>query len=390
MSEHTVASEKSSIATPSNVITLTRILLVPVFVAALLAPWPEWFGLGNMFSNSWKSVIAAAIFILISGTDWLDGYLARSRNEITDLGKFMDPLADKILVTAALICLVELGDLPTWPVLIILAREFIVSGVRMVAASKGEVIAASMIGKFKTVFQMIAIVLFTLKKSSIVSSFGPETANALWWFSWLIMVIALGLTIASMLDYLVKAREFIGLGSAEANVDANDSEHETALLCAKTVEMLSERNMTFCTAESLTGGMIGSSITSVPGSSRVFKGGIISYTNDVKNRQLGVDEHVLDQIGAVSEQTAEQMAQGALDRLQTDISVSVTGLAGPDADEFGNPVGTVCFGLCTRDKVASTRRLFSGDRASIRLQTTQEALRLVCIAINDSSLRNLD
>ena len=390
MSEHTVASEKSSIATPSNVITLTRILLVPVFVAALLAPWPEWFGLGNMFSNSWKSVIAAAIFILISGTDWLDGYLARSRNEITDLGKFMDPLADKILVTAALICLVELGDLPTWPVLIILAREFIVSGVRMVAASKGEVIAASMIGKFKTVFQMIAIVLFTLKKSSIVSSFGPETANALWWFSWLIMVIALGLTIASMLDYLVKAREFIGLGSAEANVDANDSEHETALLCAKTVEMLSERNMTFCTAESLTGGMIGSSITSVPGSSRVFKGGIISYTNDVKNRQLGVDEHVLDQIGAVSEQTAEQMAQGALDRLQTDISVSVTGLAGPDADEFGNPVGTVCFGLCTRDKVASTRRLFSGDRASIRLQTTQEALRLVCIAINDSSLQNLD
>ena len=371
MSEHTVASEKSSIATPSNVITLTRILLVPVFVAALLAPWPEWFGLGNMFSNSWKSVIAAAIFILISGTDWLDGYLARSRNEITDLGKFMDPLADKILVTAALICLVELGDLPTWPVLIILAREFIVSGVRMVAASKGEVIAASMIGKFKTVFQMIAIVLFTLKKSSIVSSFGPETANALWWFSWLIMVIALGLTIASMLDYLVKAREFIGLGSAEANVDANDSEHETALLCAKTVEMLSERNMTFCTAESLTGGMIGSSITSVPGSSRVFKGGIISYTNDVKNRQLGVDEHVLEQIGAVSEQTAEQMAQGARDRLQTDISVSVTGLAGPDADEFGNPVGTVCFGLCTRDKVASTRRLFSGDRASIRLQTTQ-------------------
>ena len=120
------------ILTPANVVTMIRICLVPVFVVALISPWPDAMGLA--FLNPWKAWIAAIIFVVISCTDWLDGYLARSRGEVTDFGKFMDPLADKVLVVAALLVLIELGSLPSWPVLIIVAREFIVSGVRMVAA----------------------------------------------------------------------------------------------------------------------------------------------------------------------------------------------------------------------------------------------------------------
>ena len=98
--------------TISNIITLARILLVPLFVAVMVCPWPEWMNLPEIDMNM-KRYIAAAIFILISGTDWLDGYLARSRNEVTTFGKFMDPLADKILVAAALLVLIELGSLPS-------------------------------------------------------------------------------------------------------------------------------------------------------------------------------------------------------------------------------------------------------------------------------------
>ncbi len=198
-------SGSDRLLTPANVITLVRICLVPVFVAALLAPWPAWFGLDG-FTEATKSLIAAGVFIIISCTDWIDGYLARSRNEVTDFGKFMDPLADKILVAAALLALVELDVLPSWPVLIILAREFIVSGIRMIAASKGEVIAASWYGKAKTVLQIIAIVLFLVKDSLYLPTFASVLDNPLYLVSWLVMIAALVLTVISMLDYLSKAR----------------------------------------------------------------------------------------------------------------------------------------------------------------------------------------
>ena len=150
--------------------------------------------------------------MLISCTDWLDGYLARSRGEVTDFGKFMDPLADKILVAAALFALVELGVLPSWVALIIVAREFIVSGVRMVAASKGVVISASWYGKFKTVSQMIAIVMFTVKDSYMMGTLIDAFSDMMWVLSWAVMFVALALTIVSMLDYISKARDLIGLG----------------------------------------------------------------------------------------------------------------------------------------------------------------------------------
>ena len=204
----TSSRKRSEVWTPANIVTIIRICLVPVFVVVLLAPWNHFLDI----SDGFKGLIAAVIFALISCTDWVDGYLARSRNEVTDFGKFMDPLADKILVTAALISLVELQLLPAWPVLIILAREFIVSGVRMVAASKGSVIAASWYGKAKTVSQIIAIICFLIK-----GSFAPEALGLLTSFSWFVMIIALILTIISMMDYLSKARHLLGFGTAEDN-----------------------------------------------------------------------------------------------------------------------------------------------------------------------------
>lgn len=383
--------------TISNIITMVRILLVPVFVAALLAPWPEWFGMNKAFSNDWKSIVAAGIFVLISCTDWLDGYLARSRDEVTDFGKFMDPLADKILVAAALIALVELGSLPTWAVLVILAREFIVSGVRMVAATKGVVIAASMLGKFKTVFQMVAIVLFTIKGSHMIGDFSEALADTLWMVSWAVMLIALALTIASMVDYLIKARELIGLGANAADSGAAELPEEASsdiTVCSESslhrkaalvVKQAMQKRVTIATAESLTGGMIGSTLTSIAGSSAVFRGGIISYVNDVKERSLGVPKGVLDSEGAVCEDVAQAMAEGARSALTSDIAISVTGIAGPGGEEPGKPVGTVWMGVSSPNGVSSKVFHFKGSREEVRMQTTHAALEALLGEISESA-----
>ncbi len=361
-----------SIWTISNVITITRILLVPAFVAALLCPWPEWFNIPQM-GEGVRRVTAAVIFVLISCTDWLDGYLARRLGQVTDFGKFMDPLADKILVAAALIALVELGSLPTWVVLIILAREFIVSGVRMMAATQGIVIAASWLGKFKTVFQMIAIVLFTLKVSSFVDGLDPAIDHALYVFSWVIMIIALGLTIASMIDYLVKAKEVIGLGETRklATKGSLDAAARTA------VEMALERGVTVAAAESLTGGLIGSSMCSVPGASAAYLGGAVTYVNPVKEKLLGVDAQVLETDGAVSESCACQMADGMRNAVGCDIAVSATGVAGPTGAEPGKPVGTVWIGVASVRGNRAVEHHFEGDRASVREQAAKAALDLM-------------
>lgn len=135
----------------ANKLTLIRIFLVPIFLIFMAKGIP------------YGSFIATFIFILASLTDKLDGYIARSRNQITNFGKFMDPLADKLLVTAALISLVELQVVPSWAAVVIIAREFAVSGLRSIAAAQGRVIAASWWGKIKTVIQIIAIILYLLK-----------------------------------------------------------------------------------------------------------------------------------------------------------------------------------------------------------------------------------
>ena len=135
-----------------NKLTLFRVILIPFFVFFLLAPYFEGYG----------NYIAVAIFIVASITDFLDGKIARKYHLVTNFGKFMDPLADKLLVSSALICLVDLNKIPAWIVIVIIAREFIISGFRLVAADNGVVIAASYWGKFKTAFQMVTVIVLIL------------------------------------------------------------------------------------------------------------------------------------------------------------------------------------------------------------------------------------
>ena len=166
-----------------NKLTILRMIMIPFFVAALLME-------GGQVQT--LRYLAAGIFIVASLTDMLDGKIARKYNLVTNFGKFMDPLADKLLVCSALICLVELRELPAWMVIVIISREFIISGFRLVASDNGVVIAASYWGKFKTTFQMIAVVLLILK----IEALSMVTTAVVW--------IALVLTVISLADYIVK------------------------------------------------------------------------------------------------------------------------------------------------------------------------------------------
>ena len=148
----------------------------------------------------------------------------------------------------------------------------------------------------------------------------------------------------------------------------------TSLCCEVLLHL---KGKTLVTAESCTGGGIGSALTAIPGSSQVYKGGIISYTNWVKHNLLSVPQELLDTLGAVSAPVAEAMARGARQALQADVAVSVTGLAGPGGDEFGNPVGLVFIGLSDETQTLSRRYLFFGDREQVRAQAVRAALELV-------------
>ena len=172
-----------------NKLTIFRVILIPFFVVFLLAPYFEGFG----------NYIALAIFIVASITDFLDGKIARKYNLVTNFGKFMDPLADKLLVCSALICLISLSRISAWVVIIIIAREFIISGFRLIAADNGVVIAASYWGKFKTASQMITVILLVL---NIRNSFFQVLGTVF-------IYISLALTVISLIDYIVKNKDVL-------------------------------------------------------------------------------------------------------------------------------------------------------------------------------------
>lgn len=173
----------------ANKLTLLRVILVPVFLIFISINGPA------------NTLIAIVIFVVAALTDKLDGYIARSRNEITNFGKFMDPLADKLLVTSALVALVQYGVIPAWMVMIIIAREFAVTGLRAVAASEGVVIAASWWGKIKTVIQIIAIILCLI---SLI-----YTASYMKYVTYISVSLAVLITLISGIDYFVKNRKVI-------------------------------------------------------------------------------------------------------------------------------------------------------------------------------------
>ena len=170
-----------------NILTLLRIALIPVFIVLLMT--------GHTY-------ISAAVFIAASLTDMLDGMIARKYNLVTNFGKLMDPLADKLLVVSALVCLTELGEIPGWAVIVILSREFMITGLRSVAASSGVVIAAGFSGKLKTVFQMSAIIALLLQNWPFTYLNLPiRVDHVLLW-------IAVALTIYSGVEYIIRNRGF--------------------------------------------------------------------------------------------------------------------------------------------------------------------------------------
>ena len=183
-----------------NKLTILRTILIPFFLVAMLwdaVPYGNW--------------IALVIFAIASLTDMLDGKIARKYNLVTNFGKFMDPLADKLLVSSAMIAFVELGRIPCWIVIVIIAREFVISGFRLVASDNGVVIAASYWGKFKTNFQMFAIILLML---NLGENF-PAYAGGIHIVEQILVYIALILTIVSLVDYLAKNIDVLKEGGNE-------------------------------------------------------------------------------------------------------------------------------------------------------------------------------
>ena len=172
----------------ANKLTIMRVVLIPIFLLVLLSPF---------IAEPFSRYIAVAIFVVASITDFLDGYIARSRNMVSNFGKFMDPLADKLLVCSALVAMVELNDLPAWVVIIILSREFAITGFRTLAMEANIVMAASWWGKIKTTTQMIMIIVVLLN------------INGIQIIEWILIALATFFTIISGVDYIVKNKNVL-------------------------------------------------------------------------------------------------------------------------------------------------------------------------------------
>ena len=194
-----------------NKITIARILLVPIMmIIPLVAPY---VGLsGTIYGIHMTNIFVLIIFLIASLTDYLDGYLARKNNMVTNFGKFLDPIADKVLVFAALIMLVESNIIPGWIVTITLAREFVVAAIRMLVAKEGTVIAASMLGKIKTVTQMVAISLALIDTNPMMSFLNGSLTGFSFILNFLMsiaMILSIIATIWSGIDYFNKSKEVV-------------------------------------------------------------------------------------------------------------------------------------------------------------------------------------
>lgn len=174
-----------------NMLTILRVIMIPFFVVFML-----------LNITDYDKYIALTIFVVASLTDALDGYLARKNNLVTNFGKFMDPLADKLLVSAAMICLIDTGKLASWVVIVIISREFIISGFRLVASDNGIVIAASWWGKIKTVTQMVMIIVLIADLGGVFTT--VETV---------LVFLAVILTVISLVDYIAKNKQVLSMQS---------------------------------------------------------------------------------------------------------------------------------------------------------------------------------
>ncbi len=342
-------------------LTLSRLAAIPLLMLLLIVRFPG------------HDQLAAALFIVFSLTDTLDGQIARRRGTVSDLGKFLDPLADKLFVLSVLLVLVQEGLVAAWVVVVIFSRELIITILRSVAGAQGLVIAAAPLGKTKTITQMSAVTLLILQRPYPVLVPLADLAVG----------IAIVFTLWSGLEYLWRFRGVLGLeglrrrGRAGPQGGTPAPADGTQVPARELGELLRKARLTVAVAESCTGGLLGSLITDQPGSSAYFLGGVIAYSDQVKREQLGVPAALLKRVGAVSPEVGEAMAAGARARFGTDLAAGVTGIAGPDADGTDKPVGLTYIAIASARGTSSHEFRFEGDRMSNRRQAAAEALRLL-------------
>lgn len=332
-----------------NLLTVSRLAAIPVLMALLLVSFPG------------HDQLAAALFVAVSFTDTLDGQIARRRGMVTDLGKFLDPLADKLLVLSVLIVLVQEGLVAAWVVVVIFSRELIITILRSVGASQGRVISAAPLGKTKTVTQMAAVTLLILQRP--YPGLVPIAAFA--------VAVAVIFTIGSGIDYLVRFRHLIGLGGRALPSSPVDP------MADELGSILARERLTLSVAESCTGGLLGALITDRPGSSAYFLGGVIAYADEVKRDELNVPAALLTRHGAVSREVALAMAEGARAKFGSALAVSTTCIAGPDSDGSSKPVGLTYIAIASEAGRRCEKFNFTGDRWSNRRQAAAEALRML-------------
>ncbi|HZU18412.1 MAG TPA: CDP-diacylglycerol--glycerol-3-phosphate 3-phosphatidyltransferase [Candidatus Dormibacteraeota bacterium] len=347
-----------------NALTLSRLLAVPVLMALLIVSFP------------YHDQLAAGVFFVASLTDTLDGNLARRRGQVTELGKFLDPLADKLFILSVLIVLVQEGELAAWVVVVIFGRELLITVLRSLGASQGQVIAATPWGKTKTVLQVLAVILLILQRPYPSLEVPAEV----------VVGIAVAFTVLSGVDYLWRFRHVVwrpeGLAATGA---APGSGSPVNPLVRRLHEALSTRGLTLAVAESCTGGLLAAAITDQPGSSAYFKGGIVAYSNEIKERLLGVPAELLARHGAVSAEVARAMAEGVRRRLGTDLALSITGIAGPEADGTEKPVGLTHIWVDSDHGGEGRRFVFDGDRWQNRHRAVVEALTLALARVGITS-----
>ena len=346
-----------------NALTFSRILAIPVLLLLLVAPF------------TWHDQLAAAVFLVFSATDSLDGTLARRRGQVTELGKFLDPLADKLFVLAALIELVQLGLLAAWVVVVIFGRELVITILRSVSAGQGHVISATPFGKTKTVTQIGAILLLILQRPYPALHLAAEFGIG----------ITVAFTLISGLDYLWSFRHVLVRGSDSFAMAAGGSSSSDPVnpLARKLGERLRDAGLTLSLAESCTGGLASALVTELPGSSSYFVGGVIIYSNVLKENLLGVPAGLLERHGAVSAEVVRAMAEGARQRLGSDYAAAITGISGPDADGTGKPVGLTFVGVAGPEGTRVERFDFGGDRWENRRQAATEALKLILAVLDE-------
>ncbi|GAC1658937.1 MAG: hypothetical protein NVS9B1_20030 [Candidatus Dormibacteraceae bacterium] len=342
-----------------NLLTFSRLAGIPILVWLLLARFPD------------HDQFAAGLFLIFSLTDTVDGQLARRLGQVTDLGKFLDPLADKLFILSVLVILVQEGLLSALVVVLIFGRELLITILRSVGLGQGRVIAASGLGKAKTVTQVGMVLAIILARP--YSTLRPV--------AFVLVIAAVAVTLYSGLDYLWRFRYVLTgpsrrpaplapQGSAPGVGEAPDP------LVRELAGRLLATGQSLVTAESCTGGLLAAAITDLPGSSAFFLGGVVSYTDRLKHELLGVPEALLATKGAVSSEVAVAMAEGARERLGGDFAISVTGIAGPGSDGTDKPAGLTFIGLAGPDQVLVRRFEWKGDRWQNRRLSVSAALEM--------------